>query len=74
MYKRYENEVKERDNLQRELQRLKDNAKLRQDAAQSLGASAAGGSAEKSKSGFQLWQILIIAVLFMIIGGMLGKH
>ncbi len=45
---------------------------MRQDAAAATGVAVA--QADKGKSGFQLWQLLLVAVFFILMGAMLGKY
>ncbi len=76
MFKSYNDVVKDKDDASRELQRLKDAQKLRQDALQASGI-APGSAAKpkpKSPSGYQLWQLLLVIVIFMLIGAIFGKY
>lgn len=69
LYKRYEIAIKEKDERQRELQRLRDSRRIKEEAF-SDGKSAA----KKGAQGFQTYHLLIVAVLFLLIGAMVGKY
>lgn len=76
LYKKYDQAAREKDEAARELQRLKDAQKLRSDAMEATGLNAKGAAkvAAKAPSGYQLWQLLLVVVVFMLLGAILGKY
>ena len=72
LYKKYQDATKENNELEKELNRLKDQQKLI-----SMKKSALGGDAtkaqQKSKEGYQLLHVLLVAIVCLIIGALINK-
>ncbi len=68
---------RERDELQRELTRIRDQKSLMNMKQSALGGGAAGGAdssasrVKSAKGGYQLWHILSVAVISLLIGALL---
>ena len=62
LYKQYIVAQNERDDASRELQRLRDYK------------PTTASITDKKASGYQLYQLLLVAVAFLLLGAMLGKY
>ena len=73
LYKKYQDANKENAELEKELKRLQDQQKLITMKKQALGGDAQSQTASKSKEGYQLLHVLLVAIVCLIIGAIVNK-
>lgn len=73
LYKKYQEGLKENTELEKELARLKDQQKLIDMKKSAMGGDSQGQTQPKSKEGYQLLHVLLVAIVCLIIGALLNK-
>jgi cytoskeletal protein RodZ len=75
LYKQYQTALKERDELAKQLARLKENKEFLQKKSSALASSKDDKSQnqQKAKQGYQLLHILLVAIISLIIGALVKQ-
>ena len=73
LYKKYQDANKENAELEKELKRLQDQQNLLTMKKQALGGDTQSQTASKSKEGYQLLHVLLVAIVCLIIGAIVNK-